>query len=65
MVRFISNPKGNLLSYCTGPYDGHGGHAEEHRQEMREIAVETINEMVPAMCAAIYNEAVTRLVGAI
>ena len=65
MTRFIQNPKGNLMSYCSGPNDGHGGHAAEHREEMRAIAVETINEIVPAMCAAIYNEAVTRLVGAI
>ena len=65
MVRYIANPTGNLCSYSIGPYDGHGGHAEEHRQEMREIAEEMIQKMVPKMCADIYNEAVTNLIGAI
>ena len=65
MVRYISNPKGNLLSYCTGTQDGHGGHAAEHREEMREIAEEVVMEMVPKICAEIYNEAITNLIGAI
>lgn len=53
--------------------DGHGGRAEQHHREMREEAVKAIRELVPKMidelvppiAAAIYNEAITRLVGAI
>lgn len=52
--------------------DGHGGRAEQHHKEMREEAITAIRELVPRMieelvppiAAAIYNEAVTRLVGA-
>ena len=52
--------------------DGHGGRAEQHHKEMREEAIKAIRELVPKMieklvppiAAAIYNEAVTRLVGA-
>ena len=43
----------------------HGGRAEEHRAEMRQIAIETINEYVPQIAAEIYNNALQRLIGAI
>lgn len=65
MYLYTEHPQGNPFYHRIGPYDGHGGHAEEHRQEMREIAAEMIQEMVPKMCAEIYNEAVTNLIGAI
>ena len=45
--------------------DGHGGHAREHREEMRKIAEDTINELVPKMCEEIFNNAVSNLIGAI
>lgn len=53
--------------------DGHGGRAKQHHKEMREEAIKAIRELVPKMidelvppiAAAIYNEAITRLVGAI
>ena len=32
---------------------------------MRRIAKETVNEMVPKMCAEIFNNAVSNLIGAI
>ena len=60
----------NNSRYST--QDGHGGRAEQHHKEMREEAIKAIRELVPKMvdelvppiAAAIYNEAVTRLVGA-
>ena len=42
---------------ATYTRDGHGGRAEEHRAEMRKIAVEVINEYVPQIAAEIYNNA--------
>ena len=66
MTRYISNPTGNLLSYVSNTTrDGHGGHAREHREEMRKIAEDAIKEIVPQMCAEIYNEAVSNLIGAL
>lgn len=61
------------MNYCnttppknaTYKRDGHGGNAEEHRAEMRQIAIETINEYVPQLAAEIYNNALQRLIGAI
>lgn len=38
---YVDNPTGNLMKYCIRSHDtrdGHGGRAEEHRAEMREIA---------------------------
>ncbi len=41
---YVENPTGNLLKYSHMPYqmrntyDGHGGHAAEHREEMKQIA---------------------------
>lgn len=43
----------------------HGGRAEEHRAEMRQIALETIQQYVPQIAAEIYNNALQRLIGAI
>lgn len=65
-MRYIENPTGNLLSYCgSGTQDGHGGFAAEHRAEMWSIANEAIQSAVPAMAAEIYNESLSRLIGAL
>ncbi|MFR1570572.1 MAG: hypothetical protein ACLTV1_14035 [Christensenellales bacterium] len=49
--------------------DGHGGHGFEHRQEMRQIALETIKEVVPPMindiCIQICTAALEDVIGAI
>lgn len=45
-MRYISNPTGNLMSYCD-TQDGHGGHAQEHREEMQQIAQQEIQKLVP------------------
>ena len=39
----------NLLAGKVGTNDGHGGRAEEHRAEMREVARATFNEERAAM----------------
>ena len=41
MKYLINEPSDNLMSHC-GTRDGHGGHAAEHREEMRKIAQEEI-----------------------
>ena len=50
-------------------YDTHGGHAEEHREEMAEIARQVVLQLVPPLveeiCAKQWNEAAERLIGAI
>ena len=50
-------------------FDTHGGHAQEHREEMAEIAqqvvIKTVPPMVEEICAKLWNEAVERLIGAI
>lgn len=65
-MRYIENPTGNLLSYCGGgTQDGHGGFAAEHRAEMWSIANEAIQSAVPEMADEIYNESLSRLIGAL
>lgn len=56
---------GNTPSNATYTRDNHGGRAEEHRAEMRQIALETIQQYVPQIAAEIYNNALQRLLGAI
>lgn len=50
-------------------YDTHGGHAEEHREEMAQIAqqvvIQTVPPMVEEIFAKLWNEAAERLIGAI
>ena len=60
------------MNLCGGPpknatftRDGHGGKATEHKEEMRQIAIEVVNEYVPQIAAEIYNNALQRLMGAI
>lgn len=56
---------GKTPSNATYSRDMHGGRAEEHREEMRQIALETIQQYVPQIAAEIYNNALQRLIGAI
>lgn len=53
---------GNLCG--RGSQDGHGGHSAQHRQEMMEIAKAAVYEYAPQIAAAIYNDALQRLIGA-
>ena len=60
------------MNLCGGPpknatytRDGHGGKSLEHKEEMRQIAIEVVNEYVPQIAAEIYNNALQRLMGAI
>lgn len=54
---------GNLCG--RGSQDGHGGRAIEHREEMRQIAKEVVQELAPQIAMQIYNESLQRLVGAL
>ena len=56
---------GNTPNNATYSRDMHGGRAEEHRAEMRQIALETIQQYVPQIAAEIYNNTIERLIGAI
>lgn len=61
------------MNYCnttppknaTHTKDNHGGRAQEHREEMKQIAIEVVKEYAPKISAEIYNEALSRLIGAI
>ncbi len=45
MENYVAMSYGNKMSsYPNFIQDGHGGHAEEHREEMRKIAKEVIAE---------------------
>ena len=52
---------GGIECYRNAAYDGHGGHAEEHRAEMAEIAAEIaekkIQEAIPRMTEEAYTRA--------
>lgn len=48
----MGNSVGSVL--CK---DTHGGRAYEHRAEMRKIAEETINELVPQIAEQYFNKA--------
>lgn len=67
MSRTISNPTGNLMSYCdgNGTQDGHGGHAREHREEMRQIAQEEIQKAIPDILQTAYAQALSDLLNAL
>lgn len=45
--------------------DGHGGRAEEHHEEMRQIATMVVNELAPKIAAEIYNKSLENLMGAV
>lgn len=71
MSFYLENPPKNLcaVSYMRQRSDTHGGHAEEHFEEMRQIAQAAIKAYVPPIveetCARMWNEALERIVGAI
>ena len=68
---YVENPTGNLLKYSHMPYqmrntyDGHGGHAAEHREEMKQIAQEEIQKAIPQIQQEAYNQAVSNLLAAL
>ena len=64
-MKYESNPTGNLLKYSINTRDGHGGRAEEHRAEMREIAREEIEKAIPQIYQDAYNQAVSDLLSAL
>lgn len=59
---------GGIECYRNAAYDGHGGHAEEHRAEMAEIAAEIaekkIQEAIPRMTEEAYTRALNDLLEA-
>lgn len=50
-------------------FDTHGGHAQEHKEEMAQIAQQVIMQNVPPLVeeifAKLWNEATERFIGAI
>lgn len=57
--------EGERIRYFRGSADGHGGHAEEHREEMRAIAEQIVQTQVPIIAAQMINEAIDSMIGAI
>lgn len=59
---------GGIECYRNTAYDGHGGHAEEHRAEMAEIAAEIaekkIQETIPRIAEESYIRALNNLLDA-
>lgn len=57
-------PKGGIYGFQT--MDGHGGMAMEHRMEMigiaRQIAEETVKELVPKMAQEIYRQSLNDII---
>lgn len=56
-------------NYFDNPIrDYHGGYARQHHAEMRQIALQTVQEVAPKLvdeiCTAIWNDALQRLVEA-
>lgn len=51
---------GGINSYHNTTYDGHGGHAVEHRAEMVEIAAEIAEKKIQEAIPQITEEAYTR-----
>ena len=64
-MRYIENPSANLVSHCSGTQDGHGGHAQEHYEEMRQIAQEEIAKVLPEIYRDAYAQAVNNLISAL
>ena len=57
------------IGWRRNPSDGHGGHAEEHRQEMIMIAEDVvqskINQIIPEIQRAAYSQAYNDIVNAL
>ena len=47
---------GERIRYFNNTQDGHGGHSEEHREEMRQIAEDTVKVLVPSIAKQICAE---------
>ena len=66
-VKKGERPGNNYFHNPTRDY--HGGRARQHHAEMRQIALQTVQEVVPRLvdeiCTTIWNDALQRLVGAI
>ena len=63
-MRYISNPSGNLMSHCD-TQDGHGGHAEEHREEMRQITQQEIQKTIPQIQQEAYAQALNSILSSL
>lgn len=63
-MQYMKKPSNNLLSHC-GTQDGHGGHAQEHSEEMRQIAQEEIKKAIPEIYRDAYAQAVNALLQAL
>ena len=57
--------EGERIRYFRGTADGHGGHAEEHHEEMRAIAEQVVQTQVPIIASQMINEAIDKMIGAI
>lgn len=53
------------ICYKRDTQDGHGGRAEEHRAEMREIAQEEIRKVIPEIQKEAYHHAMSDLLSAL
>ncbi len=53
------------ICYKRDTYDGHGGHAAEHHEEMRQIAQDEIRKAIPQIQKEAYNQAISDLLDAL
>lgn len=56
---------GNSLASQFDTKDGHGGRGHQHRAEMRRIAEEAINDLVPKIAEQYFTKAAEQIIGAI
>ena len=45
------SPNEGMRYFGSGTHDGHGGRGAEHREEMRQIAKEVVQELAPLIAA--------------
>ena len=59
--------QGEKIRYfnSSSTQDGHGGRAKEHREEMRQIAQETVEMLAPAIAKKIYVETLQGMLDAL
>lgn len=53
------------VCYRSSTQDGHGGHAREHHEEMRQIAQEEIKKAIPDIERQAYERAINDLLEAL
>ena len=63
MGRYMS--ESGAICYRRDTQDGHGGHAQEHREEMRQIAQEEIEKVIPQIQQDAYAQAAKALLQAL